>query len=421
MKLIHRWRFVLGLVCAQANPLWAFTQEVYVWQRQFSPVVYQALEAVRSDTDGYAVLAAEVSWEKNRPRLFRSNVDYTALAAKGRPVGLVLRIGPYAGRFASDDEPARYLAGVVDSLLNAARTNGLEPAELQIDFDCASSKLAGYRLWLAALKLAAGSTKIVFTALPDWLGREDFPALARTADGYVLQVHSLEKPAGPEQVFQLCDPDRAWAWIAQAARIGVPFRVALPTYGYRLAFDVTGKFIALSAEGPPVAWPANTQLRSVRADASTVAKLAQRLGEARLEGCTGIIWFRLPVTGDQLNWELSTLKVVLRGAVPVSQLVADVIWSADGLAEVSLVNRGERDELLPSKIGVRWADDGRVIVADGLSGYSPLSDRARAGVMVLSAKPALAEERIAPGRSRKIGWIRFSHEIPLTLQLTAFP
>ena len=413
------WLLGLGLLCALANHAWALTQEVYVWQRQFSPAVYRAVESVRGDVDGIAILAAEVSWEKSGPRLFRSKVDYAALAAAGSRVGLVLRIGPYAGPFRSDDEAAHYLDGVVRSLLNAARTGGLEPAELQIDFDCASAKLEGYRLWIGSLRHAAGSVKIIFTALPDWLGREDFSALAHAADGYILQVHSLDKPAGPDEEFQLCDPARAWAWIARAERIGVPFRVALPTYGYRLAFDAAGGFIALSAEGPPVVWPADFRLRTVRTDAVTVGALARKLADAALVGCTGIIWFRLPVAGDRLNWDITTLKVVLRGKTPASCLTAEVIWSAEGLAEVRLVNRGEQDESLPSEVTARWTDESRVVAADGLGGYAPLAERARDGVIVLAAKHALAEERIAPGRVRKIGWIRFSHEIPLTLQLIA--
>jgi hypothetical protein len=42
----------------------------------------------------------------------------------------------------------------------------------------------------------------------------------------------------------------------------VPFRVALPTYGYVLAFDRNDKFIRLSAEGPAKEWPDGAQLRA---------------------------------------------------------------------------------------------------------------------------------------------------------------
>ncbi len=410
---------MLGWCWMAANSACAFTREVYVWQRQFTPAVYQAIEAVRSETDGYAVLAAEVSWEKDGPRLFRSPVNYSTLAAAGRPVGLVLRIGPYAGPFSVDDATASYLAKVATSLMQASRSRGFQPAELQVDFDCASSKLGGYRLWLDALRNASGGTKITFTALPDWLARKEFWSLAHAADGFILQVHSLEKPVGPDDVFQLCDPDRAWKWIEQAGRVGVSFRVALPTYGYELAFDATGKFIALSAEGVPPSMPSGSQTRTVRSDVAAVAGLARKIAAAKPVGCAGVIWFRLPVAGDRLNWNIATLKVVLRDEVPVSLLAATVAWSTDGLAEVALVNRGEQDEPLPLKVTAHWSRDVEAITADGLGAYSVSLDRAEAGKLVLTPKPIADAERIAPGRSRKIGWFRFSHEIPLTLQIVA--
>lgn len=410
---------MLGLFWVAANSVGAFTREVYVWQRQFTPAVYRAIEAVRDETDGCAVLAAEVSWGKDGPRLFRSTVNYSALAAAGRPVGLVLRIGPYVGPFSTDDATASYLASVATSLLQESRSRGLEPAELQVDFDCASSKLGGYRLWLDALSQAAGGTKITFTALPDWLARKEFSSLAHAANGFILQVHSLEKPRGPDDSFQLCDPDRAWKWIEQAGRVGVPFRVALPTYGYQLAFDATGKFIALSAEGVPAAGLRGTQIRTVRSDVAAVSGLARKIAASKPLGCTGVIWFRLSVAGDRLNWNITTLKVVLRGEVPVSLLAATVAWSKDGLAEVALVNHGEQDERMPLKVTADWSRDFQAIASDGLGAYAPSVDRAEGGRLVLIAKLAADGERIAPGGSRKIGWLRFSHEIPLTLQIVA--
>ena len=121
--------------------------------------------------------------------------------------------------------------------------------------------------------------------------------------------------------------------------------------------------------------------------------------------------------GDRLNWDITTLKVVLRGAIPRSQLTAEVVWAANGLAEVSIVNRGEQDEASPMTVLVQWADGSSVITMDGLNGYSPSSDRTQPGVIALTMSPVSADGRIAPGRNRKICWFRFSHEIPLSLQI----
>jgi len=399
----------------------AFTREVYVWQRQITPPVYQAIREIGGEADGFAILAAEVAWRKDGPQLFRSSPDYGALAAGGRAIGLVIRIGPYTGGFAADDKAARYLQDLVLSVLGAARTGGMQPTELQIDFDCASSKLGGYRLWLEALRKCMDGTKLVITALPDWLGRRDFVWLAGATDGYVLQVHSLEKPSGPDEGFQPCDSDRAWKWIMLAGRFGVPFRVALPTYGYRLAFDADGKFIALAAEGPVVSWPAGAQIRSVRSNAPAMAALARKLVENRPPACTGIIWFRLPVAGDRLNWSVTTLKVLLRGGVPLSRLTVEATRSMAGAANVILMNRGEVDEPLPAKVMAHWNADAVVQAADGLGGYSMAPGNVVSSGVGLTRAPDAADECIAPGQTKKIAWIRFSHETPLAVEIQQKP
>lgn len=411
----------LAIAGARAGIGRAFTREVYVWQREFSPAVHQAIKSIKDEIDGSAILAAEISWSRNRPEWFQSPVRYEELAASGRPVGLVLRIGPYSGPFASDDEVARYLKNVVAKLLANARAAGLEPEELQVDFDCASSKLAGYRRWMGAIREATNDTRLVFTALPDWLRYDEFPALARAADGYVLQVHSLEKPRGPDDRFELCDPQRAWAWIEQAGKIGEPFRVALPTYGYRLAFDSSGKFIALAADGPSPVWPAGTVVRTVRSDPSAMASLVRKLTAQAPAHCTGVLWFRLPVAGDRLNWDLTTLKVVMRGAEPVSRLMTEVTWTTPKLAEVNLVNRGERDEMMPSRITAQWAGAGNLQTGDGLGGYKLSVANGDLCSATLIGLPVTEGLRLAPGRTRKVGWIRFSHETSLHLQIATSP
>lgn len=392
-----------------------------MWQRQLSPAVYQAIDAVRADAAGFAILAVEVSWVGGDAKLFRASLNHQALVASGRPVGLVLRIGPYSGRFAADDKIAQYLKELVVSLLDESRSAGLNPAELQIDFDCASSKLAGYRQWIDVLRVAAAGTKLTFTALPDWLGRADFPALARAADGYVLQVHSLEKPVGPDEIFQLCDPDRAWAWIEKASRIGAPFRVALPTYGYRLAFDEENKFFALAAEGSDPAWPVGTRVQTVSTDPTLMAGLVRKLSTTTPAGCAGIIWFRLPVAGDRLNWDITTLRVLLRGETPASRLSVEADWLSPGLAEVRVVNQGERDESLPKAVAIYWSGDERVQTGDGLGGYALSSATDGVAGVTLTGMPALSTQRLLPGRSRKIGWLRFSHEVSLTVHFASSP
>lgn len=405
------------VMCARAC---AWTQEAYVWQREQDRGVRAAITAMTPLLDGVCVLAAEISWVEGKSRVAGPWLDQATLKAAGKPVALALRIGAFGGPFASDDETARLLAATAKTLLARAAAAGVAVSELQLDFDCAETKLDGYRLWVQAVRSAVEKTPLVITALPTWLRQPAFKRLAQATDGFVLQVHSLEKPASPDAAFTLCDPARAQTWVAQASRLGVPFRVALPTYGYRLAFDATGNFFSLSAEGPRPAWPAGTHMKTVRTDPVAMVRLADDWARSKPAHCTGIIWFRLPVAGDELNWDPVTFTAVLRGELPVSRLEAEVRWSAPGLVEITLVNRGQLGEPLPAEIILRWPEAERVLTMDGLCGYTPQSTRHAPGLVTLTTSASRQDDRrLAPGARQSVAWLRFSHEITLSAQLPA--
>lgn len=428
--------------CGQQAAAW--TQEVYVWQRlQTAPAVAEALRRSAPLVDAFHVLAAEVAWPAGPAGAGQwapVAVDYARLAETSKPVGLVLRVGAFSGKMQRDDATARLLAARARSLLATARAVGLEPAELQIDFDCAESRLAGYREWLEALRGALDSdarhapaepgtgmrrVPLVFTALPAWLRHEEeFAELARVSDGFVLQVHSLDKPSSPDALPELCDPSKVAGHVARAGKIaaaaGRTFRVALPTYGYLLAFDAQGKFFALAAEGDRPSWPAGTQVRVTGADPEQMSDVARSLANNAPPSCTGVVWFRLPVTGDRLNWSPPTFAAVLAGRSPRRGLEAVARWPEadggsgnDGLAEIILLNTGERAELLPRAVRVTLSgnpatpDSLTIAGADGLGGYRW---EAQAGEVsgVLSGWRLPPEASLEPGRQRKLGWLRFS-------------
>lgn len=121
---------------------------------------------------------------------------------------------------------------------------------------------------------------------------------------------------GLDTPFTLCDPVRARRWVRQAAEIGRPFRVALPTYGYTLAFDRAGKFLSLAAEGPrpacrPATLDAHRAGRRRRAGGAGARELTSGAAAGALHGLAP--GFRQPVAGDRLNWDPLTLATVLRG------------------------------------------------------------------------------------------------------------
>ena len=242
--------------------------------------------------------------------------DAATLRQAGAPVSLALRVGPFPGPFTANDKVALFLGDLAASLVQRPKTNGVSVSELQVDFDCATSKLDGYRVWLEAIQRRVAPLPVTITALPSWLRSSAFKRLAQAAPNYVLQVHSVERPSSFDAPFTLCDPANAQRAVERAGRIGVPFRVALPTYGYVLAFDKSGKFLGLSAEGPARAWPADAKLRQVDSNPRELAALVQGWTARRPAAMRGVIWYRLPVATDSLNWRWPTLGALLAGRIP---------------------------------------------------------------------------------------------------------
>ena len=402
--LIATLPFLAGCRRAPVRASGPLAHDGYLWQRTHSAAVS---ESVRTHADAFRsiiVLAAEVSWQKSAanftPQITRVSLDWPALRTAPH-LGLALRLNAHPGPFARADPTARALAALASELLAEATVHGATVSEFQIDFDAATGKLAGYRAWLDTLRAAIAPVPLTFTALPAWLRSGEFPALARSAAGFVLQVHSLARPAGPDTPFALCDPAAARLAIERAALVGLPFRVALPTYGYTLAFDSTGRFAALSAEGPRPEWREDFIVREIRADASELAALVNSLTADRPAALSGLIWYRLPVAGDQLNWSWPTLASAMRGQAPAARLRAEAQLTTDGPIELLLVNDGDGDFSGPARVGVRW-HDARRTGADALGAFAIADEDAS------SLHFATATCRLPAGTRRAIGWLRLS-------------
>jgi hypothetical protein len=449
--------------------------EVYVWQRAWTQPVREAVAQHAANFAEIVPLKAEISWKAQKPQLTRANVDYATLAATKRPVGIALRIGSYSGPFAAgapasgpasadttrpragsetgapsgdfglrgqaQRDPAlasaspdtnspkapsplrsagavqdatltEYLCDVAARLVNEARTNGIELAELQLDFDCAESKLDGYRVWVEAIQRRVAPLPVTITALPSWLDSRAFKRLAAVATNYVLQVHSVERPRSLDTPFTLCDPRAAGRAVERAGRIGIPFRVALPTYGYALAFDAGGKFFGLSAEGPRPNWPTNALLREVHSDPIEIAGLVQQWTASRPAAMRGVIWYRLPTIVDNFNWRWPTLGAILASRVPQEKFRVNTRRVESGLVEISLANEGELDISSRLAVEVRWSN-ARLVAGDALRDFE-LADR--------SLSAARFQTRSQPGRIRAgetlvLGWLRFDRDCEVRCEL----
>jgi hypothetical protein len=311
---------ILGLflaACHEEPPVHGpLRQEAYVWQRQWSPAVQESIGQAK-DLAGLAVLAAEVDLRPRTPSVIRVPLDAATLKSYGRPVGAVLRVHAFPGRFVDDPKIVDSLRNLVRDIAAEARTKGLSLSEIQMDYDCPEWKLEDYRGLLLSLRQSAAPVPITPTALPVWLYQvRAFRKLLEVVDGYVLQVHSLEPPHGPGGPIVLTEPRSARAWAEKAARFGKPFRVALPTYSYQVAFDAKGKLIGLLAEGPLVSFGEGTTVRSASSDPKAMAGLVRDWTEKRPKELTGILWYRLPVEGERNNWSWPTLRAVMAGRAP---------------------------------------------------------------------------------------------------------
>ena len=410
--------FLVGMLCSVAGAAAASTpeatpklpQHAYVWQRSWTPTIRQGVAENGPAFGGLDILVAEVTPRATPAGTVVVQPDWAALRATGRPIGVVVRVGPLNGSTANDGAATRAITRACIDALARARAAGIEPAELQIDFDAATNRLADYRAWLQVLRREVHPPRLVITALPDWLRSAEFPALAREAGAYVLQVHSLEKPTGVEEPVSLCDPDRAEAWISAASTLGIPFRVALPAYGYRVAFGRDGRFLGLQAEGPVRAWPAGSTVRTALADPAPLARLVRRLLAAPPPACEGLVWFRLPGANDELAWRWPTLAAVMKGEEPQGRLELSPAPTGDGTSDLVLLNPGNAQTNL-SGFRLRW-QDATLVAADAIGGWR--LERTGPGELTVQPPSEARDDLLFPGDRRKVGWLRLSHDVAVT-------
>lgn len=367
MTLARWWR--QGFTAGVSGPV---PQGIYVWQRQWTPPVQDAVQEVATsgaENNGQALSTLSVFCAEIGPTtvensgaaasIFRvGDLDWPLLASLPRPVGLVIRVRAFPGEVGPDREPFPTLRRVLEELLARGAAAGLKPAEVQLDFDCAPGRLPGYAAALAALRADLPGQTLVPVALPAWLDAEGFAPFAKSAGSYVLQFAGADRLNGPDRrpPPTRCSPREVTEAVARAARVGVPFRVSLPTDGYRLVLDAEGRLVAAVADGPLLERrrpPAGGSERLLLTDAVALAHLVQEWTDRRPAALRGILWHRLPVAGERLNWPPSTLRAVVAGRVPRSKLTWQLSGPGEnGQRELTLRNTGEAVAVLPQALTV---------------------------------------------------------------------
>jgi hypothetical protein len=111
----------LSLTRIAAAKVTSLSQGAYVWQRNWNGAVRDAISEHGSNFETLVALKAEVSWRAKRPELVEVPLDYGLLKKSDARIGLALRVGPYPGRFVTNDRATTFLAGEANTLIREAQ------------------------------------------------------------------------------------------------------------------------------------------------------------------------------------------------------------------------------------------------------------------------------------------------------------
>ncbi|VVQ10415.1 hypothetical protein PS918_05212 [Pseudomonas fluorescens] len=359
----------------------ALDQQLYVWQRQWTPAHDAALRDSRADFSTLRVLALQafpkMGWR-------RTLIDPALLKGDGRPLIAVIRLDGQLKSLGQDDVTTR-----IQQVISDWQALGLSLAGVEIDHDAGIARLPAYREFLTHLRtVLPGTLPLSITALPAWLDSRELPALLASVDSSVLQVHAVSDPRRG-----LFDPDQARQWVKAWSRITTkPFYLALPAYGVALLPSASGAPIVESE----VPLEREGKRQELLADPRSLNRLGAQLRAEPPAHLAGLIWFRLPLADDRRAWSLTTLRAVARGERLHSNLMLN-LSARQGLYDIGIRNEGNLDSSWPERLtlAVRNCEG-----ADALAGYALQQSPD------LLTFTRLREGRIAAGGQRAIGWAR---------------
>jgi Protein of unknown function (DUF3142) len=384
-------------------------QRGYLWQREWTPAVLDALDRTEGRLDGVVLLGAEIDWNGEKAKVVKPSINWQAVSRQEKRCSIALRVAPFSGGVRADDPRVRSVLEAARSLLDEARKHGVEIPEFQVDFDCAQKDLASYREWLRLVREKIRPTRLVITTLPAWLDEPAFLSLAREVDGYVLQVHSVPTKNGESMT--LCDPRSAERWIEKAARLRLPFSVALPTYRCSAGYGLNGKLLSVAMDSVQPVWPPGTRVLEFASNPDEIATLVDAWQKSRPRELRELLWYRVPATTDTRNWQWVTLSAVMSGRKPLHYL--EVRRDGENPIDLSIANTGEADEELDSIVTASW-EHAAVVAADALPGWVLNLAEGRAIFTTVDSQ----QMKISPGAKRQIGWLRYERPVSLRLETT---
>ena len=397
---MHRLLLIILLLagCSRKVRQTPLSSQAYVWQRVWTEEVSAAVRAARFDA--LHVLAAEFSVKDSRPEIKIITPDWRALVDSGRQISAVLRVHASVGRNGWNSSLVHEMSRLLTDTVSRFKAGGLHLTELQLDYDCAESRLAEYEQMLGSLRT---DVPICITALPAWLRHEAVRKLLARSPGYVLQVHSLHLPKNAG-LSGLMDLNETRAAVQRAEELGVPFRVALPTYSCLVEFADDGRVREVYGEDLPAGLALSTRNYAVLdSDAYTLSGLVAEWRAHSAQLMQAVIWYRLPVGSDRLNWSASLLSKVAGGEMLKRGWAAFARPAKEGHAEIILQHQGEAPDDLPREVSISW-QGGDIEGGDGLRGYKVLNHAP--GCLTLRLEHPARFGRVQPEQQIVAGWVR---------------
>jgi hypothetical protein len=184
--------------------------------------------------------------------------------------------------------------------------------------------------------------------------------------------------------------------VEKASRIGVPFKVALPTYGSAVLCDPQGNWLDVISEDS-ARLPESGHLVEVMSSPQDALAMLKQWKAQRPPNLVGVVWYRVPVEGDKRNWSWPQFLAVIQGKTPHPELEARLETQAEGFDNIVIYNLGEGDGSLPSTILLKVQN---VIAYDGAFGYN--AKEVEHGLIFSAAN----KKPLAAGGRASIGWVR---------------
>lgn len=389
-------------------------QEAYVWQRAWTNEVRATLQDKGAEFENVILLAAELTYQKddsNKTGSGWSCRHFSApvhLAQQSPDVyGLAFRINTVAAQTGWSDRDAQEVIAAIRPYAASARM-------IQIDYDCPSKKLADYSKLLKSIRRAFPQSRLEITCLPDWLNFSEFPNLVALTDRYIMQVHGV---SGHGKGMALCNVDDAYYVAEKCAKYGHPYLMALPTYRHAVSYDKEGKISQVASEGHYE--KLNYEL--AKANPVELSQLIQRWKKKRPELMQGVIWYRLPMPKDKMNWTWDTLSKVMQGEFRQQASISlSIKPSENGIYELMITNGSMQRIDWPSKVQVKWRGHGFCIAQESTMSYQ-IQSVARSEGAILHWS-ATSPYPLAPGESVVCGRFRFANAIDTKhVSLTQLP